>query len=637
MIQALNVCLSFGDQIVFDDVSFTINQHQRIGLVGRNGSGKSTLLKAIAHQQHLDEGVIATSNKKVVAYMPQEVVLESNKSILEETLTAFETLHALEQESIALELALDNDPTHEQLERYAEVQAELADLSPAAARAKTQKILAGLGFEEAHLDKQVNTLSVGWKMRIVLAKLLLKNADFYLFDEPTNHLDIIAKDWFLEFLRNASFGFMLVSHEKYFLDMLCTEILELEFGKATFYSGNYSKYVVQKEHDLEILHNSYEQQQRELKQKMATVERFRAKASKAGMAQSMLKAIDKIERITIPPSPKTVAFNFPPIVQSGRIPLEIDNVGYSFGEKHIFSGASFQVERGEKIAIIAANGVGKTTLFNVIIGKLKAQTGTITFGYNVHPTIFAQDQTQSLDVNKTIIENITERSPKKTEQAIRSFLGAFLFSKDDIHKKVKVLSGGEKNRVGMVSVLLQDANLLLLDEPTNHLDIPSKEILLNALQAFKGTILFVSHDHDFINSLATRIIELTPQGTNSYIGNYEAYLYQKKVNQQREKSEAKEKQTNQKKAEAASHAVQQEELDQAAKNEPKALNYEQAKLLKKLENKIEKIEKEIKTQEQTFVEYIYGTTAFDSAHAKLQTLKQEHQKLLAEWEELQNK
>src|SRR5579872_5650443 len=352
MIQAHNLCLSFGTQKIFDHISFTISSSDRVGLVGRNGSGKSTLLAAIANGKLLDDGSISIIKDKKIAYMPQDVVLQSDKSILEEAFDAFAYIKQIHQELARLDQKIA-DSQDVDFDRYAALHEQLAASDEGKAMARTKKMLAGLGFSEAQFAMPVASLSVGWKMRIVLAKLLLQDADFYLFDEPTNHLDLIAKEWFLGFLKSASFGFMIVCHERYFLDELCDYILELEFGKGTMFTGNYSSYLVQKEHAMRLLESAYAQQQKEIKQKQETIERFRAKASKAKMAQSMIKALDKIERITLPPTPKNVAFSFPPVQQSGRIVLEVKDLAHSFGAKPLFDHVSCVVERGNKVAIIA--------------------------------------------------------------------------------------------------------------------------------------------------------------------------------------------------------------------------------------------------------------------------------------------
>ena len=340
-----------------------------------------------------------------------------------------------------------------------------------------------------------------------------------------------------------------------------------------------------------------------LKQKTETIERFRAKASKAAMAQSMIKALDKVERIELPPKAPDINFNFPPIQQSGSVVLAVENVAHSFGPKEIFKNVSFEVQRGQKIALVASNGVGKTTLFNLIAHKLPLSTGTITVGYNVHYSVFDQDQTASLVIDKTILENITESCPKATEQKIRAFAGSFLFTKDSIHKKVGVLSGGEKNRVGMIKVLLQNANLLLLDEPTNHLDIQSKDILLTALQAYQGTILFVSHDQDFVNKLATDIVELSVDGAKEYQGNYELYLYQKQQESQ--------------KAQAADQSgAKKVSKDTKEVDTPKKATLSQSDV-KALERKIQKLEHEVSRTENSFAELAFGTPKFADAQKKL--------------------
>lgn len=616
MILARNLRLSFGNQTVFDNISFTLQGHERIGLFGLNGSGKSTLLKVIAGQHKLDGGKVTITNDATVAYLPQEVTLQSDKSIIEETLSTFHTMIALQKQLIDLEANLArNSHDVETIEAYANVCEQLALLNPEQKRASAERMLVGLGFDQDKLNNPVQELSVGWKMRIVLAKLLLQNADFYLFDEPTNHLDIVTKEWFLKFLKQASFGFLLVCHEKRFLNVLCSEIMELERGHATMYSGGYDDYVTQKEENLARLTAAHTNQQREIKQMKETINRFRASANKAAMAQSMLKKLEKIELIELPPSAKSMNFSFPPLERSGRTVLTVKNVSQTFDDKLIFKNASFEIERGQKVAIVAANGVGKTTLLNIISGRLPLQTGTVEFGHGVTSALFDQDQTASLAMQRTVFENAcNDAPPKTTEPQIRALLGAFLFSGPLVNKKAQVLSGGERNRLGMVRVLLKNANLLLLDEPTNHLDIPSKDLLLKALQTYEGTILFVSHDQDFVNKLATHIIELTPQGTALYHGNYDEFIYQKEL----ATPKISEPQVKQKKETVA--ITDPEEKKKAART---------------LEKRIASCEKEITKVEQSFENLEYGEPSFDRALKALQTLQQEHADLMTEWATLQ--
>lgn len=618
MIQVSKLSLAYGQQIVLDNVTLSIQQDERIALMGRNGSGKSTLLKIIAGQYQPDGGVVAIERGKTIAYMPQEVVLTSKKSIIDEALTAFELIYALEQKIAQLEpLIQDGKATQDMIDQYAHAHDQLNQENPAHARAQTERMLVGLGFAQKDFDKPVQELSVGWKMRIVLAKLLLKNADFYLFDEPTNHLDIVAKEWFLDFLKTSKFGFLLVCHDRYFLEQTCQKLLDLERGKATFYYGNYESYLTSKQEALKNLEMAAAQQEKEIKRKLDTANRFRAKSSKAKMAQSILKSVAKIERIELPPSPRDVHFSFDPITKPGRMVLQVHNVSHSFGSKQLFKNVTFHIERGQKVALVAPNGVGKTTLFNLIAGKLSLQQGTIELGYNVEHAIFDQDQNLSLDGKRTVLENVIARCPKKSEQTIRSFLGNFLFSGDTVDKKVQILSGGEKNRVGMVSTLLQDANLLLLDEPTNHLDIQTKEILLHALRQSQATMLFVSHDLYFVDNLATQIIELTNHGAFVYHGNYQSYHVQKSAQEQSDNS-----------------GVGKAKGDNAQLVKGK-INHELSKQSRNLEKKIDKIESQIKKIEYSFADLEYGSPAFDRAQQKLQELNDEYASLLTQWEDLQ--
>ena len=630
MIIIRDLNLAFGQRMLFDNISLTLQADQKIGLVGRNGSGKSTLLKIIAGQQKFDDGSINIERGKTVAYMPQEVVLASDKSVFDEAFTAFDHVVVLQQELTKIEdlLSHTHDVGQVVLDRYAEVTHEMSQYNLHLITQRVHDILSGLGFREADLQKPVEQLSVGWKMRLVLAKLLLQDADFYLFDEPTNHLDIVAKDWFLEFLKVSKKGFMLVSHDRYFLDHACSVIFELERGKGTLYYGNYSTYLTQKEQNKMMLEKAYEAQQKDIAKRMETINRFRAKASKAGMAQSMLKSLDKMERIEIDREPGTVAFSFPQGRRAGKIVLHVENVSKRFEDKKIFEHVSFEIGRDERVALVAANGVGKTTLLHCIMGKMPFDSGTVTVGHNVDPVLFEQDQDRSLVPTKTILDEV-EDSCKTSEirAKVRSMLGAFLFPGDDVRKKIAVLSGGEKNRVAMVKVLLAQGNFLLLDEPTNHLDLPSKDILLSALQQFAGTLLFVSHDRSFLDSLATRIIELTPTGAKSYPGNYESYLYQKKVNAQ--PAGGKETSvTNQ--SQRSSQAATVAALASPEKGGREA--YEMRKKRANLENRIAKLEREIEELTVKFGELDYGSKEYLAAEDRLTLLRQQLSNAYNEWE-----
>lgn len=585
MIQLKNISLSFGHRKLFDGVSFTIDPRDRIGLVGLNGAGKSTMLKIIAKEQSVDDGTILVPKDLNIAYMSQETVLLTDNTVIEEALTAFGDI-------------------------------ELEDLARLTAEAKS--MLDGLGFSAVQINGPVSALSVGWKMRLVLTKLLLRKADFYLFDEPTNHLDIIAKDWFIPFLQKMSAGFLLVCHEQYVLDELCTKIIDLSRAHATVYQGNYSAFVEKKEAAEERHLSAYLLQQKMIAQKKETIERFKATASKAKMAQSMMKELDKIERLEPPQNTgRSLHIPLPAVERSGRVTLTVENVGYDFGDKTIFKNVSFTIERGEKVAIVSANGVGKTTLLNVIAGVYPKQKGTVTFGHNVTHALFHQDPNRSLNLNNSIHEEALAGAVQKSEQEIRTLLGSFLFSGDDIKKKIKVLSGGEKNRVAMVKVLLQPANFLILDEPTNHLDMPSKQVLLTALKQYQGTLLFVSHDHMFLNELPTRILELSQNGIESFPGNYHDYRYHKEQNASSNNSH-----------EGSSSTEKQSDAN-------KKNDFAARKLISTLESKIAKNEQRTVLVQNELFEHEYGSELYTKFYDELMTLTKQHQTLLAEWESLQ--
>lgn len=609
-----DILLSYGERDLFSEISVDFREDQKIGVVGRNGAGKSTLLKVIAGQIPVDSGKVVLNSNKKIAFLPQEVVLDSTRSIFDELFLAFEKYTDLEKEKERFEKLFETNPDDimEILEQYQVVLDQLAHFDRPEAEQRALGILEGLGFPKEKYHDPVNTLSVGWKMRLVLAKLLLEKADFYLFDEPTNHLDLVTKEWFLEFLRDAPFGYLLVTHDRHFLEKGCDWIFELSRGNGTMYHGNYSKYIQEYERRRDDLQSAYQLQQKDIARKKETISRFRASASKAKMAQSMIKQLDKIEIIEVEPPEPVVSFTFPPLERAGHSVLVAKDLSYNYGPKLLFQHASCEIIRGQKVALVAPNGMGKSTLFDLLAGKLALQTGSVTFGHNVHYALFEQDQTKALDQNRTIIEIMNDACPDRPEQVVRSFLGGFLFRGDDVYKKIHMLSGGEKNRVAMVKVLLQHANFLLLDEPTNHLDLNSKAVLLQALQQYPGTLLFVSHDHQFVQDLATDILELTPKGLYHYPGNYEEFLAYKKAQQ----------------AQAAPQTVQPQE-DASKKKQSKD---DEQKNTREMERTIQRLEKQIEEKSTQLDSQTYGSPAYEQTLAKIVALQAELDKAMAEWE-----
>ena len=606
MIQIKDLHLQFADQVVFNSINCTIQQNQKIGLVGRNGAGKSTLLKIIANHIQADSGTVQVQKSSSIAYMPQEVVITSTKTILDETLSSYSALAHLYEEKQTLEAIVHKQPTQEEINRYAELEHQLAENNFDAKKTQAQKILAGLGF--TNMNQSVQELSVGWRMRIVLAKLLLQDADFYLFDEPTNHLDISAKDWFLNFLQQGTFGYLLVCHDRYFLDKACNLTFEISQGNLTIYHGNYSYYTKQKSIVSEQQEQAYLKQQQEIKQKQRTIDRFRSKSSKAKMVQSMIKSLEKVERIELESTQANIHLNFAIHKPSGRIVLKVNNVAHTF-DHLLFQHASFELEQHDKVALVAPNGTGKTTLFNLIAKKLPLQQGSIELGYNVNTALFDQDQEKVLDPNKTILEEVSSHT-SATDQQIRTMLGSLLFKQDDVEKKCNVLSGGERNRVAMAKVALSKANFLLLDEPTNHLDLETKEIILTALQKFAGTILFVSHDQDFVNKLANKIIELTPTRTITYLGNYDDYLATRKPN----------------------NTVSQKQ-ESSPKKDQKEL-FDLQKKCKNLENKISTLEKKLQHCLHKLGTTEYGTKNYQLIETEYKNLEKTITLETEKWEQL---
>lgn len=624
MIKATNISLSFGQQTILKDVSFLINGTEKIGLVGRNGAGKTTLLRAIAGQQALANGSITISRTLTTAYLPQDVVLRSDKPILIEALNTFNNLGDCLQEAEILEDRIQNDVTIDKNllgAQLVDLQQRLLDEHAREREQEAKEILRGLGFKDTQLATPVTHLSVGWKMRLALGKLLLQKADFYLFDEPTNHLDLPAKDWFLEFLKQARFGYLLVSHNRYFLDHACNVIYDLSCGSIKAYQCNYSNFLLQKEQNQAILEKQYLEQQKFIKKQMDTIQRFRASASRASTAQSMLKALEKVELVAFEPTPKTVAFRFPPVQPSGKEVLTVNRLSIAFGHKTLFSDASFTIKRGHKVALIAPNGTGKTTLLNAIAGKITPTKGEMVWGHNVHMAFFEQNQELSLDRSKTVLETALDACQNSiARQNVRSYLGAFLFSGESVDKKVAVLSGGEKNRLAMVKILLQDANFLILDEPTNHLDLQSLDVLLTALKQYTGTILFVSHERDFLNKLATDLIELTPSGVQTFNGAYDEYISFKTIQAIKSSS--------------GNEVIGKTEG--ATTPQRKGNDHEQRKQLLKIENKINRLEKEKEELVNRLYAMTYGSKEYATACVRLTAIESDLSKQMELWETLVN-
>lgn len=647
MIILRDILLQFGERTLFDHINAHITFDLKIGVVGRNGAGKSTLLEVITRNLPVDEGEIVTDKKQTIAYFPQHIVLNSTKSVFDEAYYVFHVFIEAKKRVAAIEKELETSPDNAEqlLEEYTDLLDKLKQFDEVRALARTHEVLNGLGFSEKQKGEPVSTLSVGWKMRIVLAKLLLSDADFYLFDEPTNHLDLSTKEWFCDYLTHAPFGFLLVTHDRYFLEKACSKMFELENGKGTMYDGNFSSYINQKERTREITKAAYEAQKKEIDRKQETINRFRATASKATMVKSMVKQLDKIERIEIePPLPK-IRITFPPVTQPGKTVLTLKDLSYSFPSSTSHSGASGQagrtenkkifdhisatIMRGQKVALVAPNGMGKTTLFNVISGKYPLQTGSIELGYNVKSAFFEQEQGTVMTGTNTIYEEVSRACPDQREETIRMFLGSFLFSGSDIHKKISMLSGGEKNRVAMVKVLLQKANLLLLDEPTNHLDLITKEILLQALQQYQGTMLIVSHDHLFIEKLATDILELMPDGLHHFPGSYEAYLdYKKSYSAEASKDRAT--------PTTLPTASPQSTPLAPTKVESKDMQ-ELRKRIAKIEKTIAKLEEDKKNLSDSFANLTYGTDGYNDAVRKLDMTQKELRQKTIDWENLQKR
>jgi len=532
MLQLSGAGKRFGHKLLFDGLDWLITPKERTGLVGGNGTGKSTLLKVIGGIEPLDYGSLSAMKGIRIGYLPQDGLSVSGRSVFAECMSVFAGVKELEQELEALTAKMSElDPGGEEYQqvadRFERADSEFRARDGYAIEAQVGAVLAGLGFRKEDWLRQTEEFSGGWQMRIALAKLLLEKPNLLLLDEPTNHLDLEARNWLEEYLDNYENAFVLISHDRYFLDVTVKKIAEIWNKKVHFYTGGYEKYRQQKAERLAQLESAYKNQQDKIQQLETFINRFRFQATKAKQVQSRIKELEKIERIELPPEEKTIHFSFPQPKPSGRIVAQFQSVAKSYGPKEVFSNVSFTIERGDRIALVGVNGAGKSTLIKLLAGAEALTSGEYTLGHNAEPDYFAQDQYKELNPEVRLFDDLREAAPRSTETELRNLLGCFLFSEDDVFKRIGVLSGGERNRYALARMLLHPSNFLLLDEPTNHLDMRAKDVLLEALENFTGTVVFVSHDRYFIEHLANRVFEVGDGEVRVFPGNYADYLWRK--------------------------------------------------------------------------------------------------------------
>ncbi|HYA22946.1 MAG TPA: ABC-F family ATP-binding cassette domain-containing protein, partial [Terriglobales bacterium] len=532
MIQLSSAGKRYGHKLLFEGVDWLITNRDRVGLVGANGTGKSTLLKILGGLETLDYGSISIAKGISAGYLPQEGLTLSGQTVFAECMSVFSDLREMEREMEELTARMSEvdhaSAEYAQVaERYQRIEHEFQMRDGYAIEAQVGSVLMGLGFTKEDWQRQTDEFSGGWQMRIALAKLLLEKPNLLLLDEPTNHLDLEARNWLEEYLTSYPYSFVLISHDRYFLDVTVGKIVEIWNKRVHFYPGNYEHYREQKTQRQEQLEAAYRNQRERIEQLEVFINRFRYQATKAKQVQSRIKELERMDRIELPEEEKTIRFSFPQPKQSGRIVAEFAGVAKSYGPKEVFRDVSFMIERGDRIALVGVNGAGKSTLIKLLAGREPLTSGEYKLGHNVQSDYFAQDQYKELDANSRIIDDIGTLSPRSTETELRSLLGCFLFSADEVFKRIGVLSGGERNRYALLRMLLHPANFLLLDEPTNHLDIRAKDILLEALSKYTGTVVFVSHDRYFIDKLATRVFEVGSGRIEIYPGNYEDYRWRK--------------------------------------------------------------------------------------------------------------
>ena len=628
MLNIHNLSISFQGEYLFEEITFKLGLGDRIGLIGKNGAGKSTMLRILSKEQEQDTGQIAADKDMKIGFLKQDIDFDLGKTVLEESYQAFKEIKTCERqlEEINTQLAertdYESDAYHQLMVDLNDIQHQYEILGGYNYQGETEKILQGLGFKREDFDKLTDTFSGGWRMRIELAKLLLQNNDLLLLDEPTNHLDIESIIWLENFLKGYTGAVVIVSHDKMFLDNVTNRTIEISLGRIYDYNKPYSQFLVlRKEMKVQQL-AAQKNQEKQIQQTEKLIEKFRAKASKATMAQSLIKKLDKIDRIEVDEDDNSVmSLNFPVSVTPGKVVVEIDNVSKRYGDLQVLHNVNLSVPRDIKTAFVGQNGQGKSTLAKIIVGELEHE-GKLTLGHNVQIGYFAQNQAEYLDGNKTVLDTMIDAANETNRSKVRDILGSFLFRGEEAEKYVRVLSGGERNRLALAKLLLQPLNVLIMDEPTNHLDIKSKNVLKEALKKFEGTLILVSHDRDFLQGLTDTVYEFKDQNIKEYLGDIDFYLEQRNLENLREA----EKRT-------------------VVANQPKESNkqnYEDQKKLKSLNNKLSNIESKINQLEKDIksddvkLATDYDKTAsdpkfFDAYQLKKKTLG----KLMEDWEAVQ--
>ena len=646
MIQLSGAGKRFGHKLLFENADWLITPNDRVGLVGANGTGKSTLMKVLAGLDTLDYGTLTIAKGTTAGYLPQDGLSLSGRTVFAECMSVFDELRAMEQELETLthriaELDHTSAEYADVADRYHRLEHEFQTRDGYSIEAEVGRVLMGLGFGKEDWERRTEEFSGGWQMRLALAKLLLQQPNLLLLDEPTNHLDLEARNWLEEYLRNYPHALLLISHDRYFLDVTVNKIVEIWNKRLWFYTGNYDKYVTQKTQRNEQLQAAYRNQRDRIEQLEVFINRFRYQPTKAKQVQSRIKELEKIERIEIPPDEKTIHFSFPQPKPSGRIVAEFNHVDKSYGAKEVFRDVSLVIERADRIALVGVNGAGKSTLIKLLAGTEQLTRGEYRLGHNAQPDYFAQDQYKELNPDARILEDLGDASPRSTQTELRSLLGCFLFSEDDVFKKIGVLSGGERGRYALLRLLLHPANFLLLDEPTNHLDLRAKDVLLDALTDYAGTVVFVSHDRYFIDKLATRVFEIGGGRVEIYPGNYEDYLWRKQGgNTEQEERMASALEARTSVADVPSNGKpdrNQSGEEPAAGSKAKRLNPIKRQ---QVEQRVRELEKEIGSVEAAIAHCETGLQNFvsvEESHRHRQQLDQHkarHAVLILEWENL---